>query len=388
MASIFGQQNKCSSEEEQSGKCPPTGYEEFKKTLNKGDGIQVEYRRNEGDAVSTINAIVENPGIADYITVTDAKLASGESISENTLWGNRTLSIKKMPVQGMLSLAPTADTLHSSSINLFGSNNTASTTSNMSIASVAESIENWKTVGVETPIESVSMPSVADPSIKTIPDTKEYKTARENLELIGEKRDLFEFFNETQEEPNITKEQYDTLIPFATPEVRNIIKATRVLFANEGPSLPSYSFNRANYISLINEPNKLKRNAAENLIPKAEQGSILLSVYKKGGRESYDTYYLRTNGTIGSTKNPTSNYSFVSVNGDELLFKLNQGSSVSKGLYNMGSSVKSSFMNRFTSKSAPASGGRRTRRIPKYNKTRKEGNKPLYGGKKRKSSKK
>lgn len=263
-----------------------------------------------------------------------------------------------------------------------------------SISSMCSTESTWSSSSGEKSIKDVPMLSIVTKR-KTFAESPLYLQLEKDLETVAKYQELWEFFNEKADESGITFEQYTALVNFPVDikTITDIIEKTRYAVADK--KYTHYAFNREEYIGLIppSENRRVMENA-EAAIPNVLAGSIILSYYKKGTDKFSENYYLKPDGKVSSTKNPSSTYSYsgLNVNG-EMIFKLNQGSALASNVSRMGSSMGSSmgstlkrgFSSMF-SKSAAAAGGRRTRRKSKKSSTRKGGKRG--GGRCRESCKK
>ncbi len=258
------------------------------------------------------------------------------------------------------------------------------------------SIESmWSSSSGNTPIKEVVMPSLVTETTK-FAESPLYLQLEKDLATISRYKELYEFFNKDADESGITFEQYTALVdlPVDIDNIKKIIKKTRNAVADA--KFTHYAFNRDEYIKLIQQSdNKRKMELAEAAIPNVLAGSIILSYYKKGTDKFSENYYLKPDGKVSSTKNPSSTYFYSGLNAEkmELSFKLNTVSrSLARNVSRVSSSVGSSVgstLNRglsMFSRSAPAAGGRRTRRKSNKSSTRKGGQRG--GGRCRESCKK
>jgi hypothetical protein len=138
-----------------------------------------------------------------------------------------------------------------------------------------------------------------------------------------------------------------------------------------------------------NSPTKRSKpelNLLIQSIPNVPAGAIILSYYQKeasrfsSGDKNVHVYYVRVDGVISSTKNPSSSYSYSGLSADEkeFVFKVNQGSAVASNVSRVGSrigsSIGSTVKRGFSSMFSRTQGGRRrTRRNSKKSSTRKGG---------------
>ena len=250
-----------------------------------------------------------------------------------------------------------------------------------SISSVCSTESTWSSSSGKKSIKDVPMLSIVTKR-QTFAESPLYLQLEKDLETVAKYQELWEFFNEKADESGITFEQYTALVnlPVDIKTITDIIEKTRYAVADK--KYTHYAFNREEYIGLIppSENRRVMENA-EAAIPNVLAGSIMLSYYKKATDKFSENHYLKPDGKVTSTKNPSSTYSYSGLNADgEMIFKLNQGSALASNVSRMGSSMGSSmgstlkrgFSSMF-SKSAAAAGGRRTRRKSKKSSTRKGG---------------
>ena len=246
-----------------------------------------------------------------------------------------------------------------------------------SISTMCSTESTWSSSSGEKSIKDVPMLSIVTKR-KTFAESPLYLQLEKYLETVAKYQELWEFFNEKADESGITFEQYTALVNFPVDikTITDIIEKTRYAVADK--KYTHYAFNREEYIGLIppSENRRVMENA-EAAIPNVLAGSIILSYYKKGTDKFSENYYLKPDGKVSSTKNPSSTYSYsgLNVNG-EMIFKLNQGSALASNVSRMGSSMGSTLKRGFSSmfsKSAAAAGGRRTRRKSNKSSTRKGG---------------
>jgi hypothetical protein len=258
-----------------------------------------------------------------------------------------------------------------------------------SISSMSSSESSWSSSFGEISIQDVKMPSVVSPSQRKFADSSLYKELLIRLKSIARYQQLWEFFNEFADESDITFEQYTTLVnlPLDIEVITSIIQDTKNNLSKENPT--SHIFNRTQYEDIIrNSPTKRSRpelNLLIQSIPNVPAGAIILSYYQKeasrfsSGDKNVHVYYVRVDGVISSTKNPSSSYSYsgLSADGKEFVFKLNQGSAVASNVSRVGSrigsSIGSTVKRGFSSMFSRTQGGRRTRRNSKKSSTRKGG---------------
>jgi hypothetical protein len=259
-----------------------------------------------------------------------------------------------------------------------------------SISSMSSSESSWSSSSGEISIQDVKMPSVVSPSQRKFADSSLYKELLVRLKSIARYQQLWEFFNEFADESDITFEQYTTLVnlPLDIEVITSIIQYTKNDLSKENPT--SHIFNRMQYEDIIrNSPTKRSKpelNLLIQSIPNVPAGAIILSYYQKeasrfsSGDKNVHVYYVRVDGVISSTKNPSSSYSYSGLSADEkeFVFKVNQGSAVASNVSRVGSrigsSIGSTVKRGFSSMFSRTQGGRRrTRRNSKKSSTRKGG---------------
>jgi hypothetical protein len=248
-----------------------------------------------------------------------------------------------------------------------------------SISSMCSTESTWISSSGDKSIKEVVMPSLVTKK-QTFAESPLYLQLANDLETVGRYQELYEFFNEKADESGITFEQYTALVnlPVDIKTITDIIEKTRHAVADT--KYTHYAFNRTEYIGLIQQSgNRRVMEQAEAAIPNVLAGSIMLSYYKKATDKFSENHYLKPDGKITSTKNPSSTYSYSGLNADgELIFKLNQGSAVASNVSRVGSrigsSIGSTVKRGFSSMFSRTQGGRRrTRRNSKKSSTRKGG---------------
>ena len=262
-----------------------------------------------------------------------------------------------------------------------------------SISSMCSTESTWSSSSGNKPIKEVDMPSLVTKTTK-FAESSLYQQLEMNLETVARYQELYEFFNEEADESGITFEQYTALVNFPADieTIIHIVRDTKKDLSKGQQT--SYRFDRAQYENIIKKSTTVLSRPELSLllqsIPNVPTGAIILSYYQKeasrfsSGDKNVQVYYLRLDGVVSSTKNPSSSYSYSGISADkkELSFKLNQGSALASNVSRVGSSVGSSVgstlkrgFSRMLSRSsaAPAAGGRRTRRKSKKSSTRKGG---------------
>lgn len=258
-----------------------------------------------------------------------------------------------------------------------------------SISSMCSTESTWSSSSGDKSIKEVVMPSLATKK-QTFAESPLYLQLAKDLETVGRYQELYEFFNEEADESGITFEQYTALVNFPADieTITHIVRETKKDLSKGQQT--SYRFDRAQYENIIKKSTTVLSRPELNLllqsIPNVPTGAIILSYYQKeasrfsSGDKNVQVYYLRLDGVVSSTKNPSSSYSYsgISDDGKELSFKLNQGSALASNVSRVGSSVGSTLKRGFSkmfsrTAAATAAGGRRTRRKSKKSSTRKGG---------------
>ena len=250
-----------------------------------------------------------------------------------------------------------------------------------SISAKCSTESKWSSFSGEKSIKEVDMPSLVTKTTK-FAESPLYLQLEKDLETVARYQELYEFFNQKADESGITFEQYTALVNLPVDIEIIIYNIEKTRYAVADKKYTHYAFDRGEYVGLIPQSdNRRVMEQAEAAIPNVLAGSIMLSYYKKATDKFSENHYLKPDGKITSTKNPSSTYSYSGLNADgELSFKLNQGSALASNVSRVGSrvgsSVGSTLKRGFSSmfrKPAPAAGGRRTRRKSKKSSTRKTG---------------
>ena len=205
----------------------------------------------------------------------------------------------------------------------------------------------------EKSIKDVPMPSLVTKK-QTFAESSLYQQLEMNLETVARYQEWYEFFNEEADESGITFEQYTALVNFPADieTIIHIVRDTKKDLSKGQQT--SYRFDRAQYENIIKKQTTVLSRPELSLllqsIPNVPTGAIILSYYQKeasrfsSGDKNVQVYYLRLDGVVSSTKNPSSSYSYSGISADkkELSFKLNQGSALASNVSRVGSSVGSS----------------------------------------------